>query len=664
MVSGPTRAAASAAVAATFALLAARADAQAPVPLTVPSSASDAAPPATPAPLAAPDMLDPATPLAAMPDLGIDWPDPARDTGPATATATPRAELRRYRVVVEGLEPLGGGARVQFNQLSALVTGEGKPANAAQIEARAHDDEALLAQILRAEGHYDGTVATSVTTEREEAVAHVVVEPGPAYQFSAVTVGGLDPAGERAAALREAFGVHGGDPVAAERVNAAVTSFRAHLGREGYPFATVAEPQVVVDHATQRATLALAVTLGAQAKFGKIVEVGERPPFDAAHLAVIARFRPGDPYDSARLEDFRRALIATSLVSVATITPVPAADPGIVDVRVEIGRAPPRTLAGELGYGTGEGFRSELSWQHRNLLPPEGAVTFRGVLGTREQSLSALLRRSNFHARDRVFTAQVAAAHSNFNAYDARTVTLSAGLERQTNIIWQKTWTWSLGGEFVASDERDTIEATGQSRRRKFLVAATPSTLAYDGSDDLLNPSRGYRLGIRVSPEASLQKRFDGYAKVQVDASAYLPVGQRFVLAGRVRVAAIQGAPRDVIAPSRRLYAGGGGSVRGFGYQKIGPTDVDGTPIGGRGLTEAAIEGRVRFGNFGVVPFLDTGNLYAASIPKITHLRYGTGLGVRYYSSFGPIRVDVGTPIARRPGESRVAVYVSLGQAF
>ena len=67
---------------------------------------------------------------------------------------------------------------------------------------------------------------------------------------------------------------------------------------------------------------------------------------------------------------------------------------------------------------------------------------------------------------------------------------------------------------------------------------------------------------------------------------------------------------------------------------------------------------------FGVVPFLDGGNLYSGSMPKFTHFHYGTGLGVRYYTSFGPIRVDVGTPINREPGDSRVAVYVSLGQAF
>ena len=156
-----------------------------------------------------------------------------------------------------------------------------------------------------------------------------------------------------------------------------------------------------------------------------------------------------------------------------------------------------------------------------------------------------------------MLTAQVVASHTNRNAYDAKTFTVGAGIERQTNIIWQKKWTWSLGGELVASDERDVIGLTAIPRRRTFFIAAIPTSLAYDGTDDLLNPTRGYRLSGRFSPEASLQDGVFGYARTQIDGSAYLPVAGRTVLAGRVRVGTITGASRDRIAPSRRFYSGG-----------------------------------------------------------------------------------------------------------
>ena len=130
------------------------------------------------------------------------------------------------------------------------------------------------------------------------------------------------------------------------------------------------------------------------------------------------------------------------------------------------------------------------------------------------------------------------------------------------------------------------------------------------------NPTKGYRLSRgRVSPEA--QKRFGngggfaGYARLQFDASGLFP-GHRtaIVLAARdSRRLDPRRGRATTIAPSRRLYAGGGGSVRGFGYQQFGPKDADNNPVGGRSLTEFAMEARYRFGNFGIVPFFDAGQV-------------------------------------------------------
>jgi translocation and assembly module TamA len=189
----------------------------------------------------------------------------------------------------------------------------------------------------------------------------------------------------------------------------------------------------------------------------------------------------------------------------------------------------------------------------------------------------------------------------------------------------------------------------------------------YDGSDSLLDPTRGFRVTGKLSPE--YQKRQGGgtdrYARMLAEASGYYPItGKTLVLAGRVRVGSIVGASRDAIAPSRRLYAGGGGSVRGFGYQQLGPKDQNNDPIGGRSLTEFAVEARYRFGNYGIVPFFDSGRVGESSKPSISGMRYGVGIGGRYYTNFGPFRLDVATPIGRKKGESKFAVYISIGQAF
>jgi len=158
------------------------------------------------------------------------------------------------------------------------------------------------------------------------------------------------------------------------------------------------------------------------------------------------------------------------------------------------------------------------------------------------------------------------------------------------------------------------------------------------------------------------------YVRAQFDASAYRPVSDNVVVAGRVRLGTISGAPLFDLAPSRRFYSGGGGSVRGYGYQQLGPKDQDGDPIGGRGLAEFGLEARVRLkqfgGNFGVVPFFDGGSLTSKEFPDLRNWRYAAGIGVRYYSTFGPIRVDLGVPLNRQKGDGPFAVTVSLGQAF
>lgn len=612
-------------------------------------------------PAAAQETPDPAAPMAELPDLGVDWPDlSAMPPASEAETATVAAGERRYDYTVEGVDLAAGTTiRQRFDAASSLRAGKDDPANAAQIERRAREDAELLTTLLRAEGFYDATVESQVAAAADRFAVTLTVEPGERYTFAEVSV-----EGQGAEGVRADLPLKPGDPVDADAIAAAEGRLRESVGESGFPFATIGQPEIVVDRASRTATLSVDVATGGERRFGAITG-GNPKIFDADHIADIARFEPGDPFTASALVDLRRAIIQTGLVSAVTVTPVAGSAPDTVDIAVALEPAPPRTVAGELGYGTGEGARAELSWTHRNLFPPEGALTLRSVIGTREQLSSVIFRRSNFEARDRVLTGQFSVAHLNRDAFDARTLSLSGTLERQTNIFFQKAWIWSVGAELAASDERDVIASTGAPRRRTYFIGALPTSLVYDGSDDLLNPTRGFRLGGRFSPELSLVGAAFGYARTQIDASAYQPVGDGIVLAGRMRLGTIIGAPRDAIAPSRRFYAGGGASVRGYGFQNIGPRDPNNDPIGGRSLTELSIEARVQaFGNFGIVPFLDAGNIYTSALPRFTGFRFGAGLGVRYYSNFGPIRVDVGTPINPQPGDARIAVYVSLGQAF
>ena len=628
--------------------------------------------------------LDPSAPLDPLPGLEVEWPDMERTQDspdpdipdipdiPDTSIADAATE-RTYTVAITGIESIEGWEPMlaQFNSLSTLASNRKDLANAAQIDRRAREDAELLGELLRALGHFDVQVNTRVEPAQAAGGAvNVILEaqPGPLYRFAEVSLPGIDAAGADAAALREAFGIAANDPVNAVAVTGGEAALRAALGERGFAFAEIGALDIAVDHEARTATLVLPVEPNGTRRFGRIIVEGT-PLFSANHIQTIARFDSGERFRAPRLEDLRRAIVATGLVSSVVIRPVATPGSDVVDIAVALEPAPMRTVAGQAGYGTGEGVRAELSWQHRNLIRPEGAVTFRGVLGTREQLLGATLRRNNFRKRDQVLTANIVASHIDRDAYNARSLLVGAGIERQTNIIWQKKWTWSIGADLIATDERDFDLDSGATRRRTFFIGALPATLSYDGSNDLLDPTDGFRLSGRFSPEASFQDGAFGYSRAQLDGSYYQPVSGRVTLAGRARLGTIFGASRDSIAPSRRFYAGGGGSVRGFGYQDLGPRDpVFNDPIGGRSLAEFALEARVRVNllgdKIGLVPFIDAGNIYTSTLPDLDDLRFGAGIGVRYHTNFGPIRVDVATPLSREEGDSRIAVYVSLGQAF
>ncbi|WP_116235564.1 autotransporter assembly complex protein TamA [Parasphingopyxis lamellibrachiae] len=611
-------------------------------------------------------------PLTEFDDFGVAWPDMSVVADSETAASRNAIAInteQRYSVVLRGLDNLdeAGEIRSQFRALSVLRERDGDPAVVAQIDRRADVDRELLRELLRSHGYYDSQVVTELSGETGQERIEVIfdIEAGPLYRFASVDLPGLAAAGDRTDELREQFPVREDDPVDAAAVTSAQANLAVELGNRGYPFAEMGEEEVIVDHASRIARLTLPVETGGERSFGGIrVEQGADELFGSDHVATIARFEPGELYSTGMVDDLRRALIQTGLVSRVDLTPVETDDPGLVDIAVAMEPAPPRTISGEIGYSTGEGARVEVGWEHRNLIRPEGALALRGILGTDEQFASVSLRRSNFLERDQILTAQLFASNANRDAFDARTAGFTASFERISNQLWQKQWFWSLGLELLASDERDVVGAAGMRQRETFLIGAIPMSLNYDGTRDLLNPESGVRLSAFVSPELSFHDGTFGYARVQLDGSAYFPLMDALTFAGRIRLGGIPGASTNNIAPSRRFYAGGGGSVRGYSYQSIGPRDANNDPIGGRSLVEMAIEARYRFGNFGIVPFIDAGAIYTDLYPDFSNLRFGTGLGFRYYSNFGPIRLDVGTPLNPQPGDPVIAIYVSLGQAF
>ncbi len=601
-----------------------------------------------------------------------------------------------YGVTINGLDAIESDGDVDiagmFNDLSALENSDDEVANIAMLSARVEEDSQLLERILHSEGWYGAAITTRI--DRSEAdngqplTAVLDVSPGERYVFADIDIeaGPTIPAD----LIADNFALEVGEPIVAARVQGAEAQIAVALPREGYPFVEVGQRDILLDPETFDGVYTLPVTTGPRARFGGFTTSGDLA-FDAEHVGVLARFERGELYDSRKVDDLRDALIATGLFDTVTVQPERTgevadseggADTEYVTIAVEQNAGPPRTLAASAGFGTGQGFRLEGSWAHRNLFPPEGALIGNIVLGTQEQGAGVTFRRSNAGRRDRTFEVGLNALRADYDAFEALTGRLYTVLSYSSTPIWQKRFTYAVGAEILGTREEDFDFATGENVDRTYFIGALTGQVGFDTTDSLLNPTQGFRLRALIQPEGSLQDGFSPYARGVLEGSTYLPFGDSFVLAGRAKVGSIQGVDRVDIAPSRRFYAGGGGSVRGFGFQQLGPQVLEPNPnfdpddpeeeadpfrlrpIGGLSLNEAALELRYRFGNFGVVGFVDAGQVYEGSTPEFSDIRFGAGLGGRYYTNFGPLRVDIATPIGRRENESLINLYISIGQAF
>jgi translocation and assembly module TamA len=341
---------------------------------------------------------------------------------------------------------------------------------------------------------------------------------------------------------------------------------------------------------------------------------------------------------------------------------------------------PARSLSANAGFSTGEGLRIEGAWEHRNFWKPEGAIRASAIVGTKEQAVRLQFRRSNAGKRDRTVLVQAEAGRRDFAAFRGYTARLHGLISRESTPIWHKRWTWAYGAEIIATNE-SVIGEPRLSIGDAFFLAGVTGQLGYDTSNSLLDPTKGFRLLGRVIP----RPRFASPASlISATSSKAAPIIRRRTTsrsrAGAARLdlwcdAGRTGAVSAALFRRRRLgarlrvsgarpaYRGAEPQIRPGGSGREGRSD----PLRADRRTQSQ---RVRCGrplplrNYGIVAFVDAGQVYESQTPGLNDLRFGVGVGGRFYTNFGPFRADIAMPLDRRKGESRFAVYVSIGQAF
>ncbi|MCF4165951.1 autotransporter assembly complex protein TamA [Zavarzinia compransoris] len=549
-----------------------------------------------------------------------------------------------------------------FEETSELIARKDEPPpSRTALRNRIRGDLERIRQVLNAYGYFDARIEVETDEEAEPVPVAVKVTAGPRYDVGTIRM--TDPGGVALGpglspppllmALKE------GQPYEAQPVLDSEGTILSYLGRQGRPFARVDHRDVVLDRDAGVVNVTWAIDYGPRVTFGPVRFEGLERLKDKPARALI-RWEEGEIVDIDKVEETRQAFVATGLLRGVNIDlERPPAGGTVAPVLIRLTESPPRTIGGGIRYSTSEGAGVRAFWEHRNLLGGRESLRVTADVAMTGYSLAAKAKKPDFewNGVDLVFQAE--AAQEELDAYDRDSLLIGGGLE------WRYSPQWFFSGGLTF--EQSAIDDNGKTEN--YTLFGLPVVARNDTSNDALDPTNGHRLTFALTPYYDLAGTAGTFIVGQASGSTYLPLddAEDYVLALRAALGATFGGSTLSLPADKRFYAGGGNSVRGFAYQAAGPLGVDGDPQGGKSMLTGAVELRWRVTeSIGVVPFVDVGSVYDDSLPDFgADLFIGAGLGLRYRSPIGPLRLDVATPVSgKRDSDDIVQIYISIGQAF
>jgi translocation and assembly module TamA len=424
----------------------------------------------------------------------------------------------------------------------------------------------------------------------------------------------------------------------------------------GYPFPTLGKRAVAVDRENKAVDLSLLIVPGTKAVYGGF-EVEGLESVKPKYIRRQLPWKPGDSYDAKQLEDFERKLLGVGLFGTVRVEPMAVADgSNAVPVKITVTERDKRTVRFGVGYSD-IGPSVKVQWEHRNLLGGGEHLETSALWSPIEVGGRASLARPGFLGSRQTLVLALEASRETPDAFDAKRARTSAMVLHD----FAEEIQVGLGVGYKYSK----VDQLNSSERYSHLFFPLQGLLDY--RDDRLDPVRGGALFGRTAYFLGVPDS-DSFLKSRAEGRLYHLFWERYRLSSALRLTlgSIDGASVENIPADERFYAGGGGSVRGYEYQAIGPT-LDGVPLGGDKRVEFSLEMRLQPGRkLGYVAFVDGGMVYNGwGGASGRSLNYGAGLGLRYFTGIGPLRVDLAYPLNPTGTQvERLQFYISLGQAF
>lgn len=562
-----------------------------------------------------------------------------------------------YTVLIKGIK--NRDLKKALSDSSDTVTLIKKPpATFALLELRAKADSRRFRQLLDSRGYYAATVHSTIDKKTTPATVIFNIQPDKPFVFADTTIITTPALPSIIFPSAKTLGLEAGKKADATTVIAAQNKLLRFIKEQGYPFPTIKEPEVTVDHKTRTMTITFTVLPGHIAHFGTTDIIGLET-IDRDFITGKIPWKQGELYTPKLLEKYEKNLNESGLFAIATVsTASNMQEDGTLPIIVIVKERAHRTIKAGVNYQTDEGPGVKLTWQNRNFFHNGEKVEVSTAISNVQRTLSGSFTRNDFLRHDQSLILFSSIDNEDTEAYYGNNITLGTTVERQIT----QPLKVGVGTNYKVSHIKQTSETND------YGLVSFPLYLNYDTRDNILDPSKGHNSNVQFSPSLNTWAGNSSFTKEYASTTHYFAFKslQSLVFASRAALGLIQSPTVDNLPPNERFYAGGSGSVRGYGYQSLGQTE-DGTPTGGRSLVEVSGELRYKITpTIGLVSFIDGGNSFDAMLPNLREgIYFGGGVGIRYYTEIAPIRFDVAMPLNAPAGtKNSVQFYISLGQAF
>jgi translocation and assembly module TamA len=534
---------------------------------------------------------------------------------------------------------------------------ENPPDTLGLLRKRMANDIESFITALQARGYFKAQVTGELDTDVSPPSVRFLIEPGARFVFEKPRLILLpdDSAREH---LRDALHrIRAGEKYSSGTILDVETALLERLKEHGYPSPVAQEKKIIADHATDRVSVSFTIDTGPAATFGSTQIQGLEDVAERVVTSELA-WEEGRPFDRRKVDRTREQLIRTGLFRSVRIEAEHPEGSSTVNMNLTLLEAPHRSVRAGLWYYSDLGLGTDLGWAHRNIFGAGQELRIDAELAeTLQRTKTDLILPRMWHPRQNLgLSAQY--EHELTDSYDSTNLSLSALMRRPLSELQVG---YGLAYRLTEVDNDDEV--------RRFNLFSIPLIAEFTNADNLLDPTSGVTLAARMEPFTDIGQRETSFVLWNLSGRHYLPLtkNKSIVLATRGRYSLLAGTNRDSIPEDMLLYAGGGGSIRGYAHQYAGELDEDDDPLGGVSAVDFSAELRFRINReYGVALFGDGGGAFSGRNPSDREdYFWGVGAGLRYFTPIGPIRADVAVPLERREDvDSLFQIYISLGQAF